>query len=330
MVTPTAVIPRLGELLVARMERWSRAPLADACRGGRGFSDAGPELVDHLLRHRGEVHAWIDALGSAGGDPGWERSPHRFLRARLMHWLRRKNQFFPIDEAVSTEIEASYRRSLLETARVLAAPGPDAATLRGLREILAAHGDRIAALLRSRLGPRPREVISAEYSPALQLAVLGLSPGALADPVLDVGCGEGAALVRLLRARGRRAFGVDLDAPEDVGIASDWLTFPYGCERWGAVVSHLGLSLHFLHAHLQRGPAALAYARAFAAILRSLRVGGVFAYAPALPFIEAVLPATHRVERRPLPREWIGGAARAACDATGLDLGSATQIYRIA
>ena len=202
--------------------------------------------------------------------------------------------------------------------------------LRGLSEILAAHGDRIAALLRSRLGPRPREVVSAEYSPSLQLAVLGLSPGALADPVLDVGCGEGAALVRLLRARGRRAFGVDLDAPEDVGIATDWLTFSYGRERWGAVLSHLGFSLHFLHAHLQRGPPALAYARAFAAILRSLRVGGVFAYTPALPFIETVLPATHRVERRQLPREWIGGAARAARDATGLDLGSVTQIYRIA
>ncbi len=66
--------------------------------------------------------------------------------------------------------------------------------------------------------------------------------------------------------------------------------------------SHLGLSLHFLRHHLVDGPAAetlaLAHARAFMRILTSLRPGGSFAYAPALPFVEELLPTSdYRCER---------------------------------
>lgn len=66
---------------------------------------------------------------------------------------------------------------------------------------------------------------------------------------------------------------------------------------------------------------ALAHAEAYARVLRSLRVGGVFSYAPALPFVEAVLPAkAYPCERVTLPEELLPPALIAAREDTGLDL----------
>ena len=68
------------------------------------------------------------------------------------------------------------------------------------------------------------------------------------------------------------------------------------------MLSHHAFSLHFLHHHRAQGPEAYAYAQAYMAILRSLRVGGRFVYVPGLPFIEALLPAAqYRCTRAPLP-----------------------------
>src|ERR687889_481306 len=91
----------------------------------------------------------------------------------------------------------------------------------------------------ARLGESPRDAVCAGYSPSLQLKVLGLSPKGPPEPVLNVGCGRDAALVRYLRGRGAEAYGIDRTAPEgEEGIATaDWLDFAYGEERWGTVIS---------------------------------------------------------------------------------------------
>ncbi|HEY6878180.1 MAG TPA: hypothetical protein VI299_09175, partial [Polyangiales bacterium] len=68
--------------------------------------------------------------------------------------------------------------------------------------------------------------------------------------------------------------------------------------RYGTIVSHQAFSLHFLHHHHAAGDTAFDYARTFMAILRALVPGGVFAYAPGLPFIESVLTG-YRVQRVP-------------------------------
>jgi SAM-dependent methyltransferase len=151
-------------------------------------------------------------------------------------------------------------------------------------------------------GPALREVVSAEYAPELQLRVLGLDADALPEPILDLGCGPGAALVRALRARGKDAAGIDwLAAPADGVRRASWLELPLAEGSLGTVISHLGFSLHFLHHHLRPGDEALRYARRYMEILRALRPGGLFAYAPGLPFVEAHLPATQwRVERTPV------------------------------
>ena len=149
-------------------------------------------------------------------------------------------------------------------------------------------------------------------------------------------CGAHATLVRRLRDRGLLAYGIDRAAPEnDVAVRADWLSFRFGTGRWGTVVSHLAFSLHFLRYHFGDGPTAnalvLAHAEAYMRILRSLRVCGSFAYAPALPFIEGLLPASDfRAEHGSLPRGLTTPALFAAREATGMDLGYATRVRRLA
>ena len=222
--------------------------------------------------------------------------------------MQEKNQFLRVDGEAARQLDALYRRPIRETARALSSRASDAEAAEELRAVWDAHRGRLASFARERLGEDPRDAVCAAYSPSLQLGVLGLAPEELSEPILDVGCGPDAALVRHLRERGVEAHGIDRAAPEGIdGVtAADWLDFGYGEGVWGTVISHLGLSLRFLRHHLANGPTAhalaLAHAEAYVRVLRSLRVGGVFAYAPALPFIEGLLPASaYRAQNIPLP-----------------------------
>lgn len=101
-------------------------------------------------------------------------------------------------------------------------------------------------------------------------------------------------------ARGWLAHGIDRVAPPELSLGSDWLQFEYGEARFGTVLSHLGFSLYFLHHHLAGRDTAFDYARTYMAILRGLTIGGLFAYTPGLPFLEALLDAgKYRVRHVP-------------------------------
>lgn len=184
-----------------------------------------------------------------------------------------------------------------------------ARTLRALEsgrpeEVAKDHVARLSAWLDETIGGLPPEVPNAEYSVELQLSILGLEVETLRPPILDVGCGPGARLVHHLRGLGLEAWGVDRDSSEPVVIGADWLDYDYGERRWGTVISHQAFSLHFLHHHFRRGEAAHRHGEVYAAILKGLAPGGAFVYAPALPFVESVLPnSDYRIERRPLPAE---------------------------
>jgi hypothetical protein len=341
VVGPTHAISHLEKLLVARTRRWSRSTLPDLYALEEGFAQPGDELTEHLVRNRRELASWIGAaletrIEDTGGGSPFVQRPGESLRRGLVRWMHRRNQFLSVDGAEATaELDDLYRTSLLGTARLLSSSASDARVEAGMRDVFAAHQVAIASFVRPRLGDRPQETVCAEYSPALQLRVLGLRTGALSEPILDVGCGASARLVRHLRDEGYDAVGLDRDAPQDVAVTADWLDFPFGGGRWGTVVSHLGFSLHFLHHHRGTGltadALALAHARAYMRILRSLRTGGHFTYAPALPFIEALLPSSeYRVERIVLPPRLMATAASlAATDKDRLDLAEATRVTRL-
>lgn len=240
------------------------------------------------------------------------------LCGELMRFLWSQNQFLTLDEGA----RAALVRSVEQALAVVAQGAAD--------EALASHRTELGSLLRSRAGGALREVVCAEYAPELQLELLGLTRVELRGPVLDVGCGPTAALVRFLRARGVAAEGLDRSAPPELARVGDWLTFDYGESRWGAVLSHLGFSLHFLHHHLGPGDTAYSYARTYMALLRSLAPGGLFAYAPGLPFLEAMLdPSTYRVERVPFSDALRVSSLRRAEAESGLALSYAAHVERL-
>ena len=243
------------------------------------------DLPAYLWVYREVLGPWL-ASAAAAGD----------LADQLVRWLHRHNQFLYATAQTRAELAQVYAQSLSDTAELLAEARSQAEIAAGLPELFAEHHARLALALKVAFGSRLRDTVQAEYSPGLQFAVLGLDQ--VETPVLDVGCGASGALVAHLRAAGIEAVGMDRDAQAPGTAAGDWLTQDYGRDIWGTVISHLGFSLHFLHHHMAGHDLAYDYARAYRRILASLKVGGRFAYAPALPFVEAVLGEGYSVERR--------------------------------
>lgn len=137
-------------------------------------------------------------------------------------------------------------------------------------------------------------VVCAEYTALTQLQVLQLNISTLKTPVLDLGCGQQAHLVRYLRAQGVKAFGIDrlIEVPERYLQVMDWLDCTLPANSWGTIISNLSFSNHFLHHHQRENSQHLAYARKYMEILSALQPGGSYHYAPHLPMMEMYLPAT--------------------------------------
>ena len=237
------------------------------------------------------------------------------VAAALESAVAKKNQF----AASEPELAGAVRREVTAMFDAIARGEPRAEAMER-----AATALRVA--LGRALGPSPREVTCGAYSPELQLAVLGLTPSAMREPILDVGSGDGA-LVRHLRAAGKDARGLDREAPDEPWfVRGDWLAFDYGARRWGTILSHLGFSLHFMHQEMKSSDLAFEYARAYMRVVRALAPGGTFAYVPGLPFIEAMLPPEFRVLRVPLAPELFTENVARVQEATGLVLDAATHV----
>lgn len=239
----------------------------------------------------------------------------------LMSLVLRRHQFLDA-VAVRARLEAHCARSwpLLRAAR-----------LQGVAELARALDVQLpgfVAVLDETLAGVP-EVVCAEYGPELQLGVLGLALEELREPVLDVGAGRDARLVRALRAAGKDAHALDRDADPALGVRADWLEFDFGTARWGSIVSHLAFSLHFFHQHLRSEKEAGRYAHTYMRMLRALTPGGLLAYAPGLPFIEGHLdPSRHALTRRTLP-PGLSHAFRRLDDALAIEVGYASRIVRL-
>ncbi len=133
-------------------------------------------------------------------------------------------------------------------------------------------------------------VMCAEYSAILQKNILHLKEVPLLEPVLDIGCGQEGNLVKYLRENAFECYGIDRFAGQSLFLEkADWLRFDYGIEKWGTIVSNLGFSNHFIHNHLREDGNFIEYAKKYMDILKSLKAGGCFCYAPDLPFIEQYL-----------------------------------------
>ena len=269
------MIDELVALLTARARHYSA-------------QDAGEpdELVRFVREHAEELAKRMAS----------EPSPASGLATELVRAVERRQQFAPSDAALSGKLERVFEQSWRELAAAIAQRHPE----QTITPIFEREARQIRELLAAKLGAGP--TVCAEYSIELQLDLLGISPATLVEPILDLGCGEHAALVGYLRAQGKVASGLDRHAAGPDAVQADWLGHGFARETFGTIVSHQAFSLHFLHHHLGSGEQAEAYARKYMELLGALKPGGSFVYTPGLPFVEQHLPARRwQVARKPLP-----------------------------
>ena len=310
--------------MITEAKLWARlAPLVE-----RWAAVAPNELgtATHLDPPDDDLLAYLDANREALAQSLAARSGEVDLASALalaeLRWLQGYNQFLDLNDTSREALAAIARRALDGVRAALAHPGDRATLGAAIARVVAAHRTALGRLVSALLAALPgadqggaTSVQCAEYSPELQLSLLGLDVSGLRGPVLDLGCGAEARLVHHLRAAGVDASGLDrAAAPGPFVSARDWFTGPLG-GPWGTVISHLGFSHHFMFHHLRGGPQAGRYAKRYMEILNSLAPGGAFVYAPGLPFLEPLLPAaSYRVSRKPIAGvEAQGGVAPYAC-----------------
>lgn len=284
-------------LLQYRLAESADTTLRDIVSGAAALRRISGPLLNLLSRHQTTIRAELSSTGArqafatdmASGFLKFLLDRYQYIRPSAYDEQCVTDAYRAMTDAVSDDTDG-----LPASVAHLIAPHHDR-----LREITIAMLNSVGALDDVLNGSDP---ICRQYSPALQCRILGLTDDDLAGPLLDIGCGEAAELVGFLRARGYHAWGLDRLAPDDGPVMrGDWFRLPAGVGGWRTIVAHLSFSLHFLHAHLHSDSEARRYAVAYMAILKGLRPGGSFLYAPSLPFIEPLLdPQRFHVDVTPI------------------------------
>jgi len=148
--------------------------------------------------------------------------------------------------------------------------------------------------------PSVGRVTYEEYSAEFQIELLGLDLFSLQPPILDVGCGSQANLVRHLRSLGMEAYGMDreVQTSRPYIFQADWFDYRFEKDRWGTIVSNMGFSNHLNYAYRHDYSQLERYLLKMKEMLEALAVGGCFIYAPALPSVEEALPTQQYLVQR--------------------------------
>lgn len=300
-LNPSALAPEMEAALRALLALARPLP---AAFGGVSEEELTRSVADELAT-KPKLHPLLaaDAARIMLHDPSVAeqvaaRCARDFELAALRH-----NQFLLFSEDHRDELGEIYEAFIDDVREQLDVLRNEEETLAALQESVVDHHVALwqfgTALVKAQFavdesepGPLPP---CFEYEPEFQLALWGIEPETvgeqLMEPVLDLGCGEQASLVRWLRERGVDAYGVDILAePDEFVTQGDWFDTPLEPGRWGTIISHMGFSNHFFHHHVRTDGHPELYARRFMDILRALTPGGRFLYAPGLPFFEPLLP----------------------------------------
>jgi hypothetical protein len=299
---------QLRRYALERYRRFGSMPLPQFNSSAAIFRTLPNSFLEFLTQYRAPVLDWLNSSIPRSEHSGAGNDALPFLVDSMTYCIEKKNQFIVMGGDERDGLVAVYERFLGDFRdALLLSPRKDALTAK-LEEVLASHQVDLIELgndlVAANVGPDfvTGEAICSEYSPTLQLDVLKTRPDEMLDPILDLGCGERGSLVHYLRDRGKLAYGVDRLVRADRHlIRGDWLDYPLGRGYWGTVISHMGFSNHFLHHHLRRSGHPERYAWRYMEVLRALRPGGSFIYAPGMPFMEDLLPGDeYGVSRFPL------------------------------
>jgi hypothetical protein len=152
-----------------------------------------------------------------------------------------------------------------------------------------------------RVLPAVGHVVCEEYSALLQLELFQIDVTQLKQPLIDIGCGSRANLVRYLRSLEIEAYGFDrfLEIQAPYLEQKDWFDMVFEPGQWGSILSNMAFTNHLNHTYHHDRNQFAQYLLKMKDIFASLAIGGSFYYAPGLPFIEDRLdPTQYKVERK--------------------------------
>ncbi len=299
------------KVLIMLQKRFSSVlayPLSNLSANHNIITKLDDEQLDFLVKYRKEL---IELLSDADESD----KTARYMSRMMMSYLLGRNQFLTIQGAGRQELISIYRAQLNAFREIMLQYDDRKEIADAFEEYLKSHftglRDYTIKLFRQMDKYKPdgsslSETVCAQYSVRLQLGILGIGGiKNLTQPVLDVGCGKDAPLVRYLLRNDIEAYGMDRDtiARHNI-IDADWFEIELEPESWGTIISHMAFSLHFFHHHLRSDGDPSKFASRYMQLLHSLKKGGRFIYSPGLPFIEQLLPSDkYIVERKDIAFE---------------------------
>ena len=288
------IYPLLVEVIARRYQNNTHKSIQDVYQMDQDFLNLEPDNLQFVLTYRAEI---VDILGN----PELLSSLVRLFVILTLEFTFENNQFIAVGSKEELDLERIYQSYLQEMKMILIADIPLARIKQQFEELIAGHfidlHNNLTGFLDNPLSANVKEnalfnrVVCRQYSPALQLKILGIRLENISEPVLDLGCGKAGQLVNYLNEKGIETYGVDrIVAGSERLIEADWLEFPLIPGFWGTIVSHMAFSNHFIFQHHYKNGKPEPYARQYMAALAALQPGGSFYYSPGLPFIEGMLP----------------------------------------
>ncbi|HGJ66039.1 TPA: class I SAM-dependent methyltransferase [bacterium] len=218
-----------------------------------------------------------------------------YMSKMLIEQLLSKNQFLTIEQDDRLELIEIYKRELGDFLDILRNFDNHESIIEYLKKHFTYIAKFIINLYRQDKESTEfaiSEAICSQYSATTQMHILRIDdPKKLVQPILDVGCGKDAYLVKYLLRHDIEAYGIDRHVTIGQNlITTDWFDYDFKPNFWGTIISQMAFSIHFFHHHLRKDGNPSKFARLYMKLLSSLKNGGSFIYAPGLPFIEQYLP----------------------------------------
>ncbi len=161
-----------------------------------------------------------------------------------------------------------------------------------VKTIVKNHRKKLIEIISSKDDESDKKIIipCSEYSADLQMKILRIDTNSITDPIIDIGCGKDAKLVKLLEKLHKNVYGIDQYYNKQANILFDnWFDFYFAPHTWGTVISHMAFTNHFRRSITFKTDEFDKYISKYREILASLKINGEFVYCPRIPEIEETL-----------------------------------------
>ena len=202
----------------------------------------------------------------------------------FVHECVKTNQYISLSKNEFDRVHEVYRKLIYNLREIDAGE----ATIEDVQVIVKDHRSSLIEIIKTKVADNETILIPcSEYSISLQLKILRINSSGIASPIIDIGCGKAARLVKYLNTNHKDVYGIDQYYNKLPYImCENWLDFHFLPETWGTIISHMAFSNHFRRALVYKSKEVKKYEDKFKEMLLSLRFGGRLIYSPSIPEIE--------------------------------------------